>query len=345
MKTTPRKKIIIDDVAERANVSTATVSRVINGFEGVSQEITDRVNRAIEDLGYIRPTKNRDKELDNRYVGIVVPQIQNPYSCNLINEIQNTLENFGYSVTIMDSKNDPLKATKHVDNLIKKGIAGLIYLPTHSESIEEETILKINIPVVFLGRKIGKDPVCFVGSETFQGTYNGANYLFSLGHKNILYVTGNTKNILDNNNTGTDKEGFNGFLKAHIERGLEFNYKNLISGDYNINTTAEEVEKLLDNREFSAIFTSGDVMAYGAYKAATNKGLRIPEDISILGFDDLPMSSILNLTTISQNAFGIGQNAGLLLHDLIEKRKEGPQEVILSTNICIRSSCGINRDL
>lgn len=345
MRETPRKKIVIDDVAKFADVSTATVSRVINGFEGVSPEVVDRVNKAIDELGYIKPVKNRDKETNSKYVGIVVPHIQNPYSCNLINEIQNTLENFGYSVAIMDSKNDPVKAMKYVETLRKTGIAGLIYLPTHSESVEEESILKIDIPVVFLGRKVGRQPVCFVGSETFQGAYNGANYLFSLGHKDILYVTGNVDNILKTDVPSTDKEGFDGFLEAHNEKGIEFNYDNLISGDYSTSKTAEEVGKLLDNRKFSAIFTSGDVMAYGAYKAVINKGLKIPEDISILGFDDLPMSSVLDLTTISQNAFGIGQNAALLLNDLIENRKKGPQEVILPTNICIRSSCGISKVL
>lgn len=341
MREAPRKKIVIDDVAKKANVSTATVSRVINGFEGVSPEVSARVNSAIDELGYIKPIKNKDKDTINRYVGIVVPHIQNPYSCNLINEIQNTMENFGYSVVVMDSKNDPDKSMKCVETLRKTGISGLIYLPTHSESPQEEELLKMDIPIVFLGRRVGREPVCFVGSETFQGAYNGANYLFSLGHKDILYVTGNIENITESDEPSTDKEGFSGFIKAYEEKGLEFNYNNLISGDYSISKTSELVSSLLQNRSFTAIFTSGDVMAYGAYKAVINGGLSIPEDISVLGFDDLPMSSVLDLTTISQNAFGIGQNAGLLLHDLIEKRKTGPQEIILPTNLCIRSSCGI----
>lgn len=339
MRETPRKKIVIDDVAKRANVSTATVSRVINGFEGVSPEVAERVNSAIEELGYIRPVKNRESV--NRNVGIVVPHIQNPYSCNLINEIQDTLENFGYSVVIMDSKNEPNKSLKCVDTLVKTGVSGLIYIPTHSESPQEESLLTMDLPMVFLGRKIGEGRSCFVGSETFNGAYNGANYLFSLGHKDILYITGNTESILSDTGPSTDKEGFSGFLKAHKEKGIDFNYDNLVSGDYSISRTTDVVNSLLDNRNFTAIFTSGDVMAYGAYKAVINRGLTIPDDISILGFDDLPMSSVLDLTTISQNAFGIGQNAALLLHDLIEKRKQSPQEIILPTNLCIRSTCGI----
>lgn len=341
MREAPRKKIVIDDVAKMANVSTATVSRVINGFEGVSVEVSDRVNNAIEELGYIRPVKSKEKQVVNRYVGIVVPHIQNPYSCNLINEIQNTLENFGYSVAIMDSKNEPDKSLRCVETLVKTGVSGLIYIPTHSESPQEEKLLSIDIPMVFLGRKVGLAPSCFVGSETFNGAYNGANYLFSLGHQDILYITGSTENIYSNSGPTTDKEGFNGFLRAHEEKGIKFNYNNLISGDYSISQTSEVVASLLDNRKFSAIFTSGDVMAYGAYKAVINHGLSVPEDISILGFDDLPMSSVLDLTTISQNAFGIGQNAGLLLHDLIENRKSKPQEIILPTNLCVRSTCGI----
>ena len=131
MNELPKKKIIIDDVAKRAGVSTATVSRVINGFEGVSSDVSFRVNSAIEELGYVRPVKSKDRDGVERYVGIVVPHIQNPYSNNLVQEIQNTLENLGYSVAIMDSKNDPEKSIKCVELLVKTGISGLIFIPTH----------------------------------------------------------------------------------------------------------------------------------------------------------------------------------------------------------------------
>ncbi|MGL1892098.1 MAG: LacI family transcriptional regulator [Spirochaetaceae bacterium] len=344
MKDLSRKKIVIDDVAKRAEVSTATVSRVINGFDGVSADVSFRVNSAIEELGYIRPTKNRDRSSISQHVGIVVPNIENPYSANLIKEIQNTFYNFGYKVSIMDSRNDPDKSMECVDSLIKIGVTGLIYIPTHTKCKQELRLESIELPIVCLGRKVDIKGICFVGSETYTGAYNAANYLLSLGHKDVLYITGDRDTVLNINDSCVDQDGYNGFIKAFEEKGIIFNQNNLISGDYDMITTAEGVKKLLLNRTFSAIFTSGDVMAYGAYKAAISSGLSIPEDISILGFDDLPMSSVLDLTTISQNAFGIGQNAGLLLHDLIEERKTGPQEIILATNLCLRSSCGINKN-
>lgn len=341
MKNIPRKKIVIDDVARLANVSTATVSRVINGYEGVSSDVSYRVNTAIEELGYIKPIKPRDRGNENKNIGIVLPNIQNPYSSNLVKEIQDTLNNLGYSIFIMDSKNDPDKSIECVDKLIESGICGLIFIPTHTRNEQEKKLAEYDIPIVYLGRKIDLDNICFVGSETLTGSYNGANYLLSLGHKDILYITGNSQNVINNQEYSVDKEGYEGFVKAFEEKGLDFDENNLISGDYDMSTTYEQVKEKLLNRSFTAIFTSGDVMAYGAYKAVLNSGLSIPKDISILGFDDLPMSSVLDLTTISQNAFGIGQNAGLLLNDLLENRKNAPQEIILTTNLCIRSSCGI----
>jgi len=338
MKTKPRKKIIIDDVAKLAGVSTATVSRVINGFDGVSPEIIDRVNSAIEELGYLRPVKEKNKA---KVIGIIVPHIQNPYSSNLINETQNTLEGLGYKVLIMDFKNNPDKSIECIEYLVDYGVSGIVFIPAHFQSKRDKDILDFDIPMVFLGRKVDESN-SFVGSETYNGTYNGTNYLFSLGHTNILYVAGDTRNFKF---SCVEKDGFDGFIKAHEEKGLEFNTENLISGDFDIGTTYNEVLKKLKNRTFTAIFTSGDIMAFGAYRACLSQGLRVPEDISILGYDDLPMSSALNLTTVGQNAFSIGQNAGLLMDALITGKKEGPQEIILPTNLAIRTSCGICKSL
>lgn len=343
MKALPRKKIVIDDVAKSAGVSTATVSRVINGYEGVSPDVVSRVNSAIEVLGYIKPIKPKDRTSINKKIGIVVPNIQNPYSSNLVKEIQNTLENFGYSILITDSKNDPDKSILCVNNLLESGISGLIYIPTHVKCEQEKKLANLEIPVVFLGRKIDQEDICFVGSETFVGSYNGAKYLLSLGHEEILYITGNSANITNESDNSVDKEGYSGFLKAYEEQGVKFDDKNLISGDYNLTTSFDHVKDVLSKRSFSAIFTSGDIMAYGAYKAILSAGLTIPGDVSILGFDDLPMSSVMDLTTVSQNAIGIGQNTGLLIHDLIEGRKKAPQNIILPTHLCIRSSCGIKK--
>lgn len=340
MKDVSRKKIVIDDVAKKAQVSTATVSRVINGFEGVSPEVARRVNMAIEELGYIKTTKQ--KENTSRHIGVIIPSIQNPFFCNLITEIQNTMENLDYTVSVMDSQNSPQKAVTAFNTLMKAGINGLIYIPTPLAGKEEEKLLSREVPTVLLDRKLQKEGVCFVGSETFTGAYNGANYLLSLGHTKILYLTGNRDNVLKGKASNIEKDRFNGFLKAYNEKGHDFDYSYLISGEYNINTSAERVRELLGEKEFTAIFASADIMAFGAYQAVIAKGLNIPGDISILGYDDLPVSSALNLTTIAQNAFSLGQNAGLLLNDLITGKKEGPQEVILPTNLCIRSSCGIS---
>ncbi|MBN2618333.1 MAG: LacI family DNA-binding transcriptional regulator [Spirochaetales bacterium] len=334
MNKNPRKKIIIDDVAKLANVSTATVSRVINGFDGVSIEISDRVNNAIEKLGYLKPVKDRNK---SKVVGVVVPHIQNPYSSNLINETQNTLEDLGYKVVIMDFKNNPDKAVECVEYLVDYGVSGVVFIPAHFESERDRDILDFDIPKVFLGRKIDKNNN-FVGSENYKGIYNGVNYLFSLGHKDILYVAGDERNL---NIPCVEKDCFDGFFNAHSDKNVEFNPENLISGDFDIEVSYNEVLKKLKNRRFTAIFTAGDIMAYGAYKACLSQGLRIPEDISILGFDDLPMSSAFNLTTVGQNAFSIGQNAGFLMDALITGKKEEPQEIILPTNLAIRTSCGI----
>ncbi|MBN2618565.1 MAG: LacI family DNA-binding transcriptional regulator [Spirochaetales bacterium] len=333
MNESDNKKVTIEDVAIDAKVSIATVSRVINGFSGVSSDVIERVNKSINDLNYIKNSRIRTFDKKNTYIGVVIPNISNPYSSDLVKMVQDTLDNFGYNVIIMDSGNNDEKSVDSVYKLLNLGIKGLIYLPTHHENNFEKKLLKLSIPTVFLGRKIGKN-TNFVGCETSIGIYNGTKYLLSLGHINIAYITGDKKSEVD-------IDGLNGFLKAYNENDLMFDYDNLLYGDYNMDFTESIVKKMLLEKKVTAIMCSGDIMAYGALKAAKNLGISVPKDLSIMGFDDLPISSVLDLTTIAQNSFSIGQSAALLLDDLLEGRKTTPQEILLPTNIVIRSTCGL----
>jgi len=337
-----KKKCTLIDVSKLARVSTATVSRVLNNSSSVSEDVKQRVLLAIHQLNYEK--KITQKIIYKRSIGIIVPYINNPYISNLVSEVQNTLIDLEYDVIIMDSKNSPENTTNYIKKLIDYGVSGIVLIPTHSTDIAEDEIDSVKIPIVLLGRKIENCTLSFVGSEIYNGAYNGAKYLLSLGHREILFITGNLHETLNESSTSPDRECYLGFLEAINDIKVNKCKIRIIEGDYNLDKTFNETKIFLSKNNISAIFASGDVMAYGAYKAVTALGYKIPEDISIIGFDDLPLSSVMNLTSISKNSFSVGQNAGLLLHNYISQKIETPQEIIIKTNLCIRESCGINKN-
>lgn len=331
-----RKRITLEDVAKRAGVSTATVSRVINGSAGVREDVVTLVEEVIRDLEYQPPGKKANDNTQNS-VGLVVPYIDNPYISNIVSIVENILEGLGYKTIVIDSRNINIKSVESAFYLQSLGVKGIIYIPTHKKNREELRLHDLNVPVVYIGRKIDGEKVDFVGTETYNAAYNGCRYLISLGHRDILYVTGDS----DATEGSVDFLGITGYKQALLDSGMKVRDDYIISGDYEMKKTEEAVSEYLGEYKPSAVFCSGDVMAFGVINCLTKLKLKIPEDVSVLGFDDLPISSVVGLTTIAQNTYSIGQNACLMLDDKIKGRDRKTQELLFPTNIVFRNTCAL----
>ena len=327
------KSPTLQDIAAIAGVSPSTVSRVLNNSENVRSVIQNRVIQAASDLGYQKIQKQNSDPSVKNVIGLIIPDIMNPFFPALIKGIQNTSHIQDYNIILCDSEDDKSVAEAQLRQLMMSHIRGLIYIPSSEDSGMNEKLLKLTIPVVFLDRRINSDMINFVGSENTEGAYNAARYLLSLGHREILYLAGS-------GGLSTEKERFAGFKRALNEDGIEIEEDNILACAYSREIAFEKVKAWLDaEKKATAIFASDDLMAYGALQALKQKNLRCPEDISVLGYDDLPFSDLLSLTTVSQPAYQMGQNAVLLLLDLINKKKPAPQEIILPSSMIIRNTC------
>ena len=215
------------------------------------------------------------------------------------------------------------------------GISGYIIIPSIGNTEHfNDMVKKSNVPIIFLDRKVDIENVNYVGSANEEGAYNATKYLIDLGHKKIVYMAG-PKNI------STEKERFSGFITALNENDIDFDMKKYYKvANFNFDESYKEMKEIIKSKlEFTAIFSACDIMCFGIKKAIEECGMSIPEDVSLIGYDDIPFSSIIGLTTVSSQVYEMGKNAVLALLNIITERTKENINIVLQPNIVIRNSC------
>lgn len=327
------KSVTIHDVAKRAGVSLSTVSRVLNDYDSVNPQTREKVEAAISDLNYEKPRPESGKPKQRlQTVGLIIPDILNPFFPLLIKGIEQVSKIHNYSLILWDSENDATLEQQHLETLYDKGVDGIILVPSSGTSYSEELLQK-GCPLVFLDRFIELDGTSAVLCDNEEGAYQAVKYLVKLGHWRIVMLTGPS-------DLSTERTRFEGMKRALAEEEIAFSDDLFVCGNYNLNEAYQAILRLVERRvEFTAIFATNDMMAFGAKKALEELGLQIPEDVSLIGYDDILFSSIIALTSVSQPTFEMGRNAMVLLLDLINERVTAPQQIVLRSSMVIRSSC------
>lgn len=333
------KKITLETIAEKAGVSISTVSRVINGTENVDSKVLERVKKILKETGYYNKIKKQKIRNKNKFISLIVPDITNPFFANIIESVQSTANLYGYHIILTQAKENKSIYDEYTKCISNIGVVGCILTPSIGNIKYLENILKNgDVPVIFLDRKVDIEGINYVGSDNEVGSYNATKYLINLGHTKIIYLAGSEE-------ISTEQERHSGFIKALKEHNINFDYDNFYKqANYDFEESYKQIKISIENKinkkmDFSAIFSTSDSMCFGAKKAIEEAGLSIPNDISLLGYDNIPFSSAIGLTTVSTQVYEIGKNAVLSLLNIINERIEEPVEIILQSNIVIRSSC------
>jgi LacI family transcriptional regulator len=328
----------IKDVAVKAGVSTTTVSHVVNGTRFVSDELRERVLGAIQDVGYFPNNVARGlRRGDTATIGLMVPDNSNPYFAEIAKNIEDIGFTQGYSVILCNSAGDLDRETAYINTLLSKQVDGVIFIAAHNEPQNLMRLKQMNIPVILVDRDVPLfyGDVVLVNNE--QGGYIATKYLLENGHTKIACVTGPSDVT-----PSADRVG--GYTRALKEAGIERQDDYLVMGDFGYQSGEDAVDKLLSLGDLpSAVFVCNDMMAIGMLRRARYHGLRIPEDISIIGFDNIQFSGAVSpaLTTIAQPVKELSSSAINRLISKIQSDDDAQEgmRIVLDTQLIIRDSC------
>jgi len=332
-------KNTIKDVAKVANVSITTVSRVSNGSKGVSVKTRRRVLNAIKELGYSPSAMASGLKTSlSKSIGIAVPDTIGDFYGEVINGIESAATENEYNVVISLNHHIIKEELAAVNFFKAKKVDGAILVTTSGDDDYVRSLIDEGYNIVLLDRDPHGLKVDTVKIDNFRGGYIATEYLLNLGHSNILFIEG--VSYID-----SSKERFNGYKRALKDNKIKFNPDFILNGDFLVNSGYLSVKKYLEEHglNFTAIFAANDQMAIGAIKALNDKGISVPDEVSVVGFDDSYISPyvIPSLTTIKQRREEMGKIATELLLDRISYRDtkgKTPRQIIIPVELVERKS-------
>lgn len=324
----------IQDVAKEAGVSVATVSRVLNNSGSVAKGTRDAVLEAIRRLNYRPNLLGRNlRRTETRLVLVLLPTIANPFYSRIVKGMEDVAIKNGYNIMLCNTDSNAERERVYLELLKNKLADGVIFMAPELGK-EELSALGRDFPVVQCCEYKEDARVHHVKIDNFEAAEKAANHLISLGHKRIGMISSDNKFL----STRQREQGFRAALEA---AGIEYDGQLAANGDYSFKSGRRAALNLLALRNRpTAIFAISDVMAIGVLRAAREKGLRVPEDLAVIGFDNINFSSMCNplLTTISQPKYDLGCMAMKLLLRDIRGELDEPVEIVLENELIIRES-------
>jgi LacI family transcriptional regulator len=328
-----RQTVTIQDVAKTAGVSVSTVSRVLNGKLDVASETQDRIRSVIDDLGYTTNLAARSmRSFKKNMVGLIMPDIAYPFAIEVMK---------GVNRAIAQSEFDLLVYTTGDIRKIGRASHEQKYVSLLSNSITDGVIIvapvtgefSTDAPIVSIDPLMSDPNYPSVHATNYHGAMEAMNYLIELGHRRIGFISGRSE--LESSN-----RRLKGYRDALEKAGLPVDERLIASGDYTTETGAKCARELisLDNPP-TAIFASNDQSAMGVFQVAEELGLRIPEDLSVIGFDNIMESKYLRLTTVDQFISEMGFVATQMLFKLINNEPLDSQTYQMQTQLVLRNSC------
>lgn len=324
----------IQEVAKKANVSVATVSRVLNNNPYVKEETRERVAKVIKELKYSPNLSGRIlRRNETKVILVLLNTISNPFFSKAITGIRHVADKMGYLIMICNTDSDPKKETEFLNLLKFKQADGAIII-TQETDVNKLEEIGASYPIVQCFEYHESDSLSYVSIDNETAAYEAVSYLTSIGHRRIGFVGCNAP-------YSSAKQREQGYMKALHDANIELDQTLMIRGDYGFNSGYECAGRLLEQAQApTAIFAISDMQAIGVIKALKNKGIRVPQDISVVGFDNISFSAIYDpgVTTISQPAHKIGSRAMSLLIDHIKEANSKPQHILLKHHLIIRES-------
>ncbi len=335
-------KATIKDIAKEAGISYSAVSRALNGLKGVSDETRDRVKKIAEEMEYFPNAVARGLvQQETGTLGLIIPDITNPFYPELARSIEEKASKAGYSTFLCNTNYDLEKEESYLMKLIEKRVDGIILAPVSSRTNMLEEKKKLPVPCVYLGNAPDNTKYSYVITDNIRGGYLAARTLIEKGYRNIGFIGGT------DGGSSVD-ERFMGFRDAMERYNIPLNEKYIRLENWRRKTGYEIMEQMINSNDFpEAVAAGNDFLALGIIQKIREKGLRVPEDIAVIGFDDIPNAAWpeIELSTIRQPKIQMGESAVELLLEQIKDKKDknhesaGPVRIILDPELILRKTC------
>ncbi|ADL08468.1 LacI family DNA-binding transcriptional regulator [Thermosediminibacter oceani] len=328
----------IKDIALLAGVSVTTVSRALNGYSDVSEATRQKIKKIAEELNYTPNSIARGLVMKKtNTVGLVVseiikPGVYHPFFLEVLSGIKAALHKSGYDIILFTVDPESQGKTSYERLCKERKVDGTIVQGLKLSDPYIEQIKSTDIPTVLIDIPILTERVGYVSSDNVKGAFDAVNYLVQIGHSEIGFINGHK-------DAAVSIERLEGYRKALEHHGIPYDERYVAYGDYTQQSGAEAFKELLrEIPQITAVFCASDLMAVGALKAAGEMGKKVPGEISIVGFDDIELATIItpNLTTIRQEKYRIGYKAAELLLSII--RGEKPRHVVVPHRLVVRQS-------
>jgi LacI family transcriptional regulator len=329
----------IYDVAKKAGVAPITVSRVINQAGYISADKRQRVEAAVAELGYV-PNRLASSLRSRRThtLALVLSDITNPFFTNLARGVEDTASDAGFTVIFCNTDESEAEEQKYLDVLLQKRVDGILLVPARSNPDTLRKLQHNGTPVVVLDRRIPHAQADVVRGDSEGGAYQLTRLLLGLGHRCIAMLTG-PKNV----STSADRVA--GYRRALSEAGLARRQQMVFFGDFRQASGYQMAQQALAAQPCpTALVAANNFITIGALKALQEAGLRVPEDMALVGFDDLPpaMLAFPFFTVATQPSYEMGQTGTRLLLERLENPVARPfKEIILPTEVIVRQSSGV----
>ncbi|WP_447784449.1 LacI family DNA-binding transcriptional regulator [Pseudomonas germanica] len=324
----------IKDVAALAGISYTTVSHVVNNTRPVSQEVRLKVEAAIKSLDYVPSAVARSlKAKTTATIGLLVPNSLNPYFAELARGIEDYCERNGYCVILCNSDDNPEKQRSYLRVLLEKRIDGLIVASAGGDSGLAQGLAGLKTPMVIVDRGLDGVDADLVRIDHEYGAYLATRHLLELGHRDIATIGGPAS-------TSVAQMRLAGYCRALKEAGVEVRPERMLESDFTSTGGYSAAAILLEGNPPSAIFAGNDMIGIGVLRAAAERNVRVPSELSVIGFDDIQMSRYVYpaLTTVGQSILQLGEMAAEVLLRRIATPNLGTDQRIVTPSIVLRES-------
>ena len=328
--------VTLKDVAKVAGVSYATVSRALSGSPEIGEDTRKRILKLCEDMGYTPNTIARSMVMKRtNIIGLIVASLDNPFMSELTTHLEVYARRCGYNLMVCNSAYDLEQEKEVFTLLVGRQVDGVIILPIGNESYESLKSLTAQVPTVFISENMQDLPESYVAVDNRQGTYAATEYLYSLGHRKILYFGCRAHSV-------THRLRLEGYRRACEAFGIE---PDVLHSPYARSSTESGYLLAKDyfagEQKHTAMLCASDALAIGVMQAAFERGIRLPEQLSLMGFDNISFAALppINLTTVDQPKQRMANAAMDMLLDQIKHPEQPASRTILPPSLVIRGSC------